>query len=413
MKRANVNQIIFSGMEASKVDPNVAFLLSDDEKAQSTGMQFFRKCLAIPKPDVYKFLQLKILPRIIELMLKRDADNDFSMDAVWILTNIASSNKKHGSDEIIKANGLQALHTLFDKSKDSEVKAQCLWTLSNISQDSQENRNQIIATGIFPKIIDFYYLVGFDIANSDLLLTVVWTLANLHSVKYSPLNYAQSSHALTVFKTMFFHVNDSIKLEALKGLCAISEQKKFVALLVNLIPDLVSIIDGSNKLQMKEALRIVGNIAYTNEGGHLMESNLIVSLKKLLNSKEEYFLKECTWIVSNIAADGFINELLEADIYPRIIELLTHKNNKVRRESIYVINNSTKNGNCEQIKQLVIMDVIRALTKLIDEKEHAEIILTSCESIFNILDRGHFSFCEPPRVNLYGILVDKYGGNSC
>lgn len=408
MKRVNVNRIISSSMEASQTDQKMAFLMSESGNVQNIGMKFFRKSLAIPAPDVKKFLELKVLPRIIELMLKRYDDDDFCMDAVWTLTNVASSSEKHGSDAIIQANGLQALNTVFEKSNDLEVKAQCLWTLSNISQDSQAYRDKVIATGIIAKIVKFYDQIKDD---CDLMRTVVWTLTNLNSAKYSPLNHTQTLSSLEILVASFhYESDDSLKMEALKGLCAISEQKNFVRLIVPLIPDLITIIDGNKKAQMKEALRIVGNIAFTNEARYLMDSNLIFSLKTLLNSSEEHLLKECAWIVSNIAADGYIDELLEADIYPRIIELLLHKNLKVQREASYVINNTTKNGNGEQIKQLVLMEVIRQLTKLIDEKENDEIILTACESIFNILDRGRFYFREPPRVNLYAILVDKYGG---
>lgn len=405
MKRANVNEIIMN-MDDLILDLKVKEIMSDNPIHQMSAIRFFQMVLSVPAPDIEKVLLLNILPRVTELITKR-SDNLFQLHACWALTNIATTSSNVGSEAILKVNGLEVLMAAFDKGN-IEVKIQALWGLTNVFQDREESRNKVISMGILPRTIGLLPQVPSN--NFDWIQIILWTLVNLIDLKFYPqLDNASMKKCLKVFLEHFHSSSDPVKIEALIGISAISESKNFNLDIIDaqIFPELIQLINGDKKIMRKEALRIIGNIAYTSASNLLVEYNVIDSLKNLLLVPDESILKEACWILSNICADLFIDQLFDANIFPRILELAIHKDRKVRREANWVIANTCKNGNFEQVKELVIMEVLKPLTQALDEKEDMEILTIVCESIFTILMKGDNLFWD---VNLYSILVDKYGG---
>lgn len=391
-------------LETLKKEAIKITLMSEEEEDQNVGMKFYRIMISKPTLDIKEALDLGLLPRIIELMKKHN-DDAFLMDAAWSLTNIASATTSIGSQAIIKEKGLEVLRSVFDRSESVIVKGQCLWAFSNVTQDSEKNRDIVMNLGIFSRTLDFFHQLSND--NFDQLQIALWTLGSLNNSKYKPLLTSYISSSLEIFMQHFNAKNEIVKLEALKGINTISEQRNFAIKIVKIVPELIELVDSTHEDMRKEALRIIGNIAYSNETRHLLNFNIIPSFMKWLKTDDEHLLKECTWIISNIAADGFIDDLHAANIFPRIIELISHDNEKIRREAVWVINNATKNGSFDVCKQLVVWEIIRDLKKCLDENENHEILLTTCETIFHILQAGQRYFAD---VNLFSILVDKYGG---
>jgi importin subunit alpha-6/7 len=391
-------------MKALKKETIINSLMSEEEKYQIEGMQQFRKMISKPMLDVTEFLEMGVLTRIIELMKKLESE-DFLMDAVWSLTNFASTSSAAGSQAIIKLNGLEAIRAVFDKTERFEIMAQCLWAFANVCQDSERNRDLVMSLGIFSRVLELLRQLPND--DYDHIQIALWTLGSLNNSKYDRLAYAYITSSFDVFLQHFFAENQIVKLEALRGIKIISEQPYSASKIAQIIPELIGLVDGSNQDMQKEALRVIGNIVYSNETRRLIDYNLITSLKKWINTDDEHLIKESTWIISNIAADGFANEIYAADIFPRVIELLTHANDKIRREAIWVVKNLSKSGSFYVCKQLVGMEVIRQLTKCLGEDEIHEILLTACGAIYNILLTGRRGFAD---VNLFEILVDKYGG---
>lgn len=394
-------------MEESMMKRNVILLQSDNEDNQLNGMECFKILLAFENPNVEMFLEMKILPRIVELMRSRD-DDEFRIFAAWVLTNVASISNKNGSEAIIEAKGLIALTELFEKTSSFDLKGQCLWALSNIIEDGEENRDSIIKSGIFEKFVEFIEQV--NVTNYHLLQISIWFLANLNNHKYAPLTYKQTSISLDILISNFYSEYEDVKGDALRGICFISNQSKFAKAIINLVPDLIPVIEGDVDVMKKYALHVIGNIAFTTETQILIKTDLCKILKKLLYSDDDDMVKGSAWIFSNITVDGYVNELDDIDIYPKIVELLKHKNFKIRREAVHVINNTLKGASFELIKKLVCMEFLRYFTPLINEEECHETVQTICESIFNLLKCGHFHYGRQKQDNLFVILVERYGG---
>lgn len=409
MKRANVNEIILSNINDLILEIKVKEITSENSTHQLMAMKFFQMALSVPSPDIKRILDLKIIPRIIELMLKRN-DNLFHHYACWALINIATTKTTEGPDEIIKANGISALLETFDKCN-LDVKILALWAMTNIIEDSHESRLKLISKGIIPRAIKILPLIPKN--NFEGIQIVLWTLSNFNDSKFKqPLINHDIRECLKVFIVYFYSKNDEIKLEALKGISKISEDKNFNSEIIKhpkIIQNLVELLGSEKKYFNKEALRVIGNIAYTSTANLLYRHDIIIPLKNLLFVHDETILKEICWIFSNICADDqcFIDEVFDAEVFPRIFELLTHKDRKVRRESNYVVLNACKTGTFNHIKGLVVLDVLRQLTNVLDEKEDSEVVTTACETIYTILKKGECFFSD---VNLFAILVDKYGG---
>lgn len=408
MKRANVNEIILSNMNDLILDIKVKELMSDNLINQMTAMRYFQMVLSTPSPDIQRILDLKIIPRIVELMTKRN-DNPFLYNACWALINIATTTTSAGPDAIVNAKGIEALIETFDKSN-IDVKIQALWALSNIFQDNHEYRVKAIYHGIIQRTLGL--LPQIQKSNREAIQTVLWTLSNLVDAKFKPpLGSNGMRKCLKAFIEYFYSDSDEVKLEALKGIYQISENKNCTIDIINgnIIPDLIELIQSEKKLMRKEALRIIGNIAYTATENLLLKYNILDPLKSLLFISDDSIIKETCWILSNICADQqcFLDQVFDANIFPRILELLTNKDLKIRREANYVVGNACKSGTSNQVKELVIMEVLRHLTAVLDEKEDSEILSTACETIFSILRKGENYFWN---VNLFAILVDKYGG---
>jgi hypothetical protein len=408
MKRANVKEIILSeSMNDLIFDIKVTELMSDNPILQMTAMRYFQVFLSVPSPDIQKILDLKIVPRIVELMNTR-ADNAFQHHACWALINIATTPTAVGPDAIVSANGIEALFDSFDKCS-VDVKIQALWGLTNIFQDCKESRSKMITKGILQRAIGLLPLIPKE--NFEGVQTVLWTLQNLIDSKFPPMGGNATRKCLKAFIEYFNSTNDEVKLESLKGIYQVSENKAFNRDIIDggIIPDLIKILSCEKKLMRKEALRIIGNIAYTSTSNLLLKYEIIPPLKSLLFVPDDNIVKETCWIFSNICADQkcFLDQVFNADIFPRALELLTHKDRKIRREANYVVGNACKSGTYSQVKELVIMEVLRQLTAVLDEKEDSEVLTTACEAIFSILKKGESHFWD---VNLFAILVDKYGG---
>lgn len=406
MKRANVNEIM-ENMDDKILELKVKDLLGSDSDDQLCAVKFFQMVLSTPNPDIDRVLKLNILPRVVELMKIRK-EQTFLKYACWMLTNVATTANTDGTDAIVRVNGVDALLEVFEGCDFYDVKIQALWALTNIIQDSSSTRNKLISIGILPQIETLLTEIPED--GYDWIQIVLWSMTNLLNCRYYPqLTNSAIKSCLQTFLDYFSSSNETVRFEALKGINVVSENKNFTLDIIEerIIPDLLNLINGEKKSFRKAALRVVGNIAYTCATSLLIEYNVLDTLKRLLWAPDDNIIKEACWILSNISADMHIKELFDANIFPRILELLNHKDRKIRRESTWVVANTCKNANYCQIKELVIMEVIRPLTNLLVESEDSEVVATACEVIFMILNKGQNVNQD---VNLFAILVDKYGG---
>ncbi|CAG9797537.1 unnamed protein product [Chironomus riparius] len=386
---------------------SVEWLYSNDPKKQLICLKSIRKKLSKKDPDIENMLY--VTSRVLELIISRN-DSEGLRECTWILTNIASGYSL-GVDEILKLNGTTILKKLIDKTSDNIVKNQCFWTFSNIACEDEQCRDHVLSLGIFHSLITFIKEI-FEENDEDILKTCIWTLANFFLPKFTSLHDDYCKLGLKMFIKCFRHSNQILRKEAAFGILHIMENRKYIDNIIEsgILNDIRTELEFEEDTKMLSCMiRIVGNLAWGNDQQtqSLIDNDFIYVFHKLLYTEHKELLKEVIWTLSNIAAGNRaqVKAIMDGQIFPKLIGMLNDENFRIRREAVWVINNSTQNGSSEVIVHLVKLEVLKYLTTLLDDDDH-EIVKACVDSIFNILQTGEMYFKD---VNLFAILVDKYG----
>lgn len=104
-------------------------------------------------------------------LLESDLE-EFKFEALWTLTNIASSTGDHVSS-IVQKDGITKIINLID-SNVAEVQAQAIWCIGNITGDSVKFRDKVLQLGGLDKIAKVCRLTD----KIDLVKQCVWSLSN-------------------------------------------------------------------------------------------------------------------------------------------------------------------------------------------------------------------------------------------
>ena len=201
-------------------------LFSDSIESQIEGATYFRRILAIEKvPPVEVVVDSGVVPRIIFLLNRHDC-HQLQHELCWIVTNIACGEPHH-TQLMIQQGVIEALRDVISVAPEN-VCDQAMWALGNISGDSAESRNHILASGIVERLLWHLGInnpPGSRIHGAPSLSTmkyVVWITSNLLRTSPPPPREQVSAILLATSELLHSPVSE-VLVDACKTVQHISE----------------------------------------------------------------------------------------------------------------------------------------------------------------------------------------------
>eukprot|EP01084_Bolivina_argentea_P158359 275869_1 len=410
-------------------------------------------------PPIKKVIDSGVIPRIIQLLSFNKHPN-IQFEAMWILTNISSTDKPEYTGTVVR-NGAVPLFCKILKIQKYPLQEQAIWALGNISGECRELRDMVIANGLLEIFISMCKTpfnnnscwCNKNTNDSDerqyitLLNTLSWTLSNLCRSGYDNTK-EDTQYKLLTLKCMYYLISvknkftieqrSEIEMNLAWSIQYLSANEDFEydnVLLNNMnesgiTKELIRLLNGSIMVY-RPCVKAVGNILT----GHDVYAQQCVNLgvlkqfynlfgkimdRKYSDKIDLMTLKELCWCMSNITACNnieFIKCVISENIFPILCELtkITHL---VSKEAIWSLANATSasysnlqimNYLCSQNKCNLIQYVCQWNKRTFENKNYTSsqesLLIISLECIENIL------MSEKDLLNKkYAKLFEEYGG---
>jgi importin subunit alpha-1 len=401
-------------------------LLSSDFSICFSGIIAIRKILSEPNEPPISEIISSGCARILIEKLKFSDDPMIVFEVLWILTNIASSDKdpcKYLASEDI----IPVISFLLSRVDSPLLVDQLTWLIANIAADDMEYRVLMINCGVLDYLVRFLITKQYE----KLTKTLLWAISNLvrdlKKVNFTEAIVYLVTFCAKVLKNMEAEMtsletfttedmeegissgssssysansyNSKQKIDhrlqyCLMILCYLTEhnypllkiliQERAVISLLNFL----EVIE--NKPVLLNILRIVGNFSaaehyFTME---IMNEGAVDKLKYILQvDRRIQIRKETCWILSNIAA-GLQDHISSIFKTPGLIEhlfkIIGSDRDDVRKETLWCITNLTATNHPEYMTMLLEHELIYILSSWICHADY-KISAVCIEALDNIL----------------------------
>lgn len=170
--------------------------------------------------------------------------------------------------------------------------------------------------------------------------------------------------------------------------------KEFIQELIDigLLEKIIKFLDINKKGIIKSCLRIIGNIACTdnaNQTQKLLDLGVLDKMKYTLFNQSESIRQESAFIISNIAAgtQKQIETLIQQNFIQILYKIFINDKPKVKKEAIIAIANMTSVENGEYMKKIFEDNILMIILELIKNKDITYIMI-GLEALANILAFG-------------------------
>ena len=355
-----------------------------DEKFK--GLIGLRKLLSIESSaPIQEIIDLNIVPELINLL-----DNplyEFKYEATYCLCNIASGTPDQAKTIIIYG-GIPKILNLLDCSIE-EIKSQTIWLVSNLVSDSDKIRAALIENKIFDKILTILSSTN----NESYINLSAWAISNFFKVK-PVLNYDICKKAFNnIARAVLIYNKDDE--DFITDVCfffsvVTHKYKEFNQEIIDtgLLQKIIKFLDTKKKNIILTSLRIIGNIACTenaNQTQKLIDLGVLEKLKYTLFNENISIRRESAFILSNIAAgtQKQIEAVIDQNFFQILYKVFTNDNQKVKKEAIIAIANMTNVEDEKYMKKIFEDNILMIILELL-KKEDAFYILIGLEILVNI-----------------------------
>ena len=354
------------------------------------GLIGLRKLLSLePNCPIQEIIDLKLVPELISLL-----DNplyEFIYEATYCLCNIASGTEDQ-ANTILIFGGIPKILNILDNQVE-EIKSQTIWLVSNLVSNSAKIRDTLIEHKILDKILTILASTN----NEKYINLSTWCISNFFKVKPIP-NYNICTRAFKIIARV-------VLIDTKENEDFISDSCSFISILTQkykefnqeiidtgILQKIIKYLDIKKKSILKPCLRIVGNIACTDNANHtqnLIDLGVLDKLKYSLYNESESIRKETAFILSNIASGT--QKQIEALIDQNLIQILYKKFNnekpKVKKEAFIAIANMTAVEDEKYMKKVLDDNILIIISELL-KNEDINFIIIGLESLSNILTFG-------------------------
>lgn len=313
---------------------------------------------------------LKIFQSFLHI-LQSSANIKFLEELTWIFCLLTS-----GSCSLLQSLrqiGLINTLTYTLKVPNSLTLKNSIWSIGNISIDSEEGLHEILSSNFLPTL-------QYSLGNSKTLPIKIinitsWTLANLCS-KASKLTTDQSIIILKILKNHIIpiyseSINDTMR--ALMGISYKSESHTQCIIDQGLVSFIFTNIKSYNESISLCALKTIGNMLswLPTQTQILINMGVLEKIQSKILSANPNIRKEAFWALSNIAAgtSAQIAELVDHDILKFIFHGLLDFDINTRKEASATLCNLTSSA-C-QSTLLILLDkgILKYLTKSLEDSD--------------------------------------------
>ena len=355
-----------------------------DEKFK--GLIGLRKLLSIESTaPIQEIIDLNLVPELINLL-----DNplyEFKYEATYCLCNIASGTPDQAKTIIIYG-GIPKILNLLDCTIE-EIKSQTIWLVSNLVSDSDKIRAALIENKIFDKILTILSTTN----NESYINLSAWAISNFFKVK-PVLNYDICKKAFNnIARAVLIYNKDDE--DFITDVCfffsvVTHKYKEFNQEIIDtgLLQKIIKFLDTKKKNIILTSLRIIGNIACTenaNQTQKLIDLGVLEKLKYTLFNENISIRRESAFILSNIAAgtQKQIEAVIDQNFFQILYKVFTNDNQKVKKEAIIAIANLTNVEDEKYMKKIFEDNILMIILELL-KKEDAFYILIGLEILVNI-----------------------------
>ena len=355
-----------------------------DEKFK--GLIGIRKLLSLESnPPIREIIELKIVPELINLL---DSPlYEFKYEAIYCLCNIASGTEEQAKTIIIYG-GIPKILNLLDYSIE-EIKSQTIWLVANLASDSAKIRDSLIENKIFDKILTILAATN----NNNYINISGWAITNFFRVKPIPnIDICKKTFKIIARAVLIDNKQDEDFISDVCFFFSVLTQKykEFNQEIIDagLLEKIINFLDIKKKSIILTSLRIVGNIACTdnaNQTQKLIDLGVLEKLKYTLFNENISIRKETAFILSNIAAgtQKQVETLIEQNFLQILYKVFINDNAKVKKEAIVAIANLTSVEDEKYMKKLFEDNILMIVSELL-KNEDAYYIAIGLEILANI-----------------------------
>ena len=354
------------------------------------GLIGLRKILSLePNAPIQEIIDLKIVPELINLL--DNPLNEFKYEAIYSLCNIASGTAEQ-ANTIIIYDGIPKISCLLD-SQIEEIKSQTIWLISNLVSDSSKIRDTLISQKILDKVLTTLASTN----NEKYIELSTWCVSNFFRIKPIP-NYDICSKAFKIIARAVLidtKEDDNFISDSCSFFSVLTQKyKEFNQNLIDtrLLQKIIKYLDKPKKNIIRPCLRIIGNIACTdnaNQTQTLIDLGALDKLKYTINNENDKIRMESAFILSNIASGTQRQKetLIEQNFVQILYKKFNNEKPKIKKEAFIAIANLTYVENEKYMKIIFDDNILGIISELLKNEDNTFIII-GLESLSNILAFG-------------------------
>eukprot|EP01017_Pseudomicrothorax_dubius_P045276 TRINITY_DN7808_c0_g1_i1.p1 TRINITY_DN7808_c0_g1~~TRINITY_DN7808_c0_g1_i1.p1 ORF type:complete len:495 (-),score=95.21 TRINITY_DN7808_c0_g1_i1:94-1578(-) len=332
-----------------------------------------------------------VLPYLVDLLdIKYASYPKVQLEAVWILTNIASGDSTDVAN-LVAIDGVSKIIGMLFWTKDTAHIETAIWALGNVCGESLIYRDQLLAMGIIDLVLE---ILGSQICEYKILKTLVWLTSNL--VRGRPYPPEREVLRLLPVLAQTIHMeSEDILSDVMWSISYLSDVSINLCnrlIELRLIPRIAKLLLHKNFLIRIPTLRAVGNLANSTDEHTklLLENGVLVGIGALLEARKPVIRREACWALSNLFAcpTELLEYAVQTDIVPRLVRVCLEDEIIVRKEGLMALVNLANKASLEQAIIIIDQGILEAFIRQFTSGE-TDLIMIALEGLDQLLTKGN------------------------
>lgn len=310
---------------------------------------------------------------------------DLQIEGVWICANISLEH----AEEILKNKAHIPLFNLMLKERLTEG---CLWTITNICNDSKDTRDELLSHGVL------FYVTNLCYKPVPMKIHQQISSVLLNFAKFSSLSKELVNQLLGLVKK--YLKSDDFE-SCYNSLCAITflaadEENIQPIMFAGIIPVLISILNSKNTSCEEMAANLLKRLASTIDENCLID--ILSVMPNALKNQRARTTSDILQFIATIAeCENFKlwKKIVENDeLLIKVIKYVNDGNLRIVESALELLFELAERAEYEDNKRLVNKGLVEALCQIIGPDQKLDILKISLEVLGRMLEKseGEFEF---------------------